>query len=313
MKVDFLNQSEKSEVIKSLYNFYGVEVSNFEEIPVGEESTSFKVVTKDGKEYFAKHCSKTNVIKHIELANSLLIELSKLNIDFVVPPVVKDHRTSFDVLGGKLYLYPYIKGDVVRMDNDKFPADLVNTLMSMLVQLFKITHSISTKLPVEDYYSDYNKRFYTLLKVSPVYNKAIFLQIFNANKEKIEELIIKYEKLGSTLKSRNIPNVLTHGDVTGLNFINARDKLYLTDWDGAMLAPAERDLNFLVSNPNFSIENYLKETGKPNYRGDVKDYYGIRWALDSILGNLKVLATTKLNENDIKETADEVDEYVSYY
>ncbi|EKE00071.1 MAG: spectinomycin phosphotransferase [uncultured bacterium] len=234
-------------------------------------------------------------------------------MDFVVSAIVKESRTSFDVLGGKLYLYPYINGDVVKMDNDKFPKDMVNTLTEILIKLHKVTPSINTQLPVEDYTSDNRRRFNLLLASNPLYNSNIFLQTLTERKEKIDELITKYENLGNTLKLQNIQNILTHGDVTGLNFINTGEKLYLTDWDGAMLAPPERDLNFLVSNPNFSIEHYLQETGKVEYREDIKDYYGMRWSLDSILCNLEVLASIELKKNDIKEIIDEIDKYINYY
>lgn len=309
----FLTDTEKGEIISTISKFYDLEVLEYEEIPVGEESTSFKITTKNGSKFFVKHCTRAPVIRNIEITNILLIELKKLGVNFVVAPIVKNSRTSFDILGGKLYMYPYIEGTVVRMGNHMFPKELVERLTEILIVLYRISPKITTKIPVEDYSSNNNQRLTGLLTLKPSNNIELFKQILDDNKIKIEEIVGLYETLGNTLKNENIPLVLTHGDVTGLNLIRNEDSLYLTDWDGAMLAPAERDLNFLVDNPNFSIEAYLQKTGKSEYRKDIKKYYGLRWSLDSILGNLEILASTSLYPEAIKETVEGIEEYLSYY
>jgi len=312
MKLAFITQFEKDELINAIAKIYNLEISAYKEIPVGEESTSFMITTIEGSKFFAKHCTKDFAIKHIETANNLLIELKQLGVAFVVSPVMKNSQTSFDILGGKLYLYPYIEGNVVRMSNDEFPKELLEKLTKMLTTLYKLSTKITTKLPKEEYLSTNSFRFAKLLKMQPVNNKEVFNKIITDSKFKLEEIVHSYEDLGVRLKSENIPNYLTHGDVTGLNIIQGKDGLFLTDWDGVMFAPTERDLMFLVSNENFDMGSFLKETGKREYRKDIVDYYSMQWALDSIFENFEVLANNNLDSEGLKSTVAEIEMYLGW-
>ena len=87
----------------------------------------------------------------------------------------------------------------------------------------------------------------------------------------------------------------------------------MVDWDGAMLAPRERDLNFLYDNPNFSLAKYAQLSGYQNFDLQMKEYYGRQWALDSIIGNFESLLRNSKSKVDENEYLEEIEKYLGYY
>ena len=134
--------------------------------------------------------------------------------------------------------------------------------------------------------------------------------ILESNEILIRKLITEHTKLGDFYKN-NKPNlVLTHGDITGRNIILAEDSLKLVDWDGALISPPERDLNFLLDNPYFAVDKYLRKMGMDRYDPKLKEYYGQQWALGSTIGNLENLLKMDLTPEDQAEYIDEAKEYL---
>lgn len=312
MKYD--NQNINQSVADGLKKNYGIALESIEFKPVGEESHSYLVISRNGKKYFAKYCEKANVIKNIDLVNQLLVQLR--NLDFVVPPIDVNGATSFKVLSGKIYVYPFIDGQIVTLGNGEFDRFLVNELLEIMVKIHSSKDQIMVDLPVENFENDFLSDFQRLLTLrAKTGNKrgnetASFIE---SGKTTINKLINDHTKLGNYYKSNKPIFVLTHGDITGRNIIMAKDGLKLVDWDGAMIAPPERDLNFLLDNPHFSVNKYLKKMGLKSYDPKLKEYYGQQWALGSIIGNLENLLTLDLNPEDHDEYLNEAKEYLSYY
>ncbi|GLZ77026.1 hypothetical protein Afil01_18330 [Actinorhabdospora filicis] len=67
--------------------------------------------------------------------------------------------------------------------------------------------------------------------------------VWRANSARILAAADRTEKLAATL-DRDVPYVLTHGDPHLGNVIQDERGVWLIDWDGAAMAPAERDLSF---------------------------------------------------------------------
>ena len=309
MKYD--SQRTKQSVIDALKKYYGVTLKSMDFKPVGEESYSYLAIDFNGNKYFVKHCERANVTKNIDLVNQLLVQLKDFN--FVVPPIDVQGKTSFSVLTGKIYVYPYIDGEIITIGNDKFEKELVDKLLDIMVKIHSSKDRITVNLPVENFKNDFLTDFEKLL-VLLAGNKdktgSEVASILESNEILIRKLITEHTKLGDFYKN-NKPNlVLTHGDITGRNIILAEDSLKLVDWDGVMIAPSERDLNFLLDNPHFSIDEYLRKMGMDRYDPKLKEYYGQQWALGSTIGNLENLLKMDLTPEDQAEYIDEAKEYL---
>lgn len=300
-------------VLDVLKQTFGFDVVTSTFIPVGEESYAFSVVLNNGNKYFVKYCDKQNIIKSIDMVNNLLLQLK--HFDFVVPPFEINGKTSFEVGKGKIYIYPYIEGLVVHMGNKKFDKKLVDTLTEILVNIHSANPQILADLPKEEFENNYGQRLEQIL-VDKNNNKldqkaALLLENYE---ESIRSIIKNQNQVASEYKQKNLGFVLTHGDVTGLNIIvTNQGNIKLVDWDGAMLTPPERDLNFLLDNPNFSLDKYMQLSGHKHFDLQMKEYYGRQWALDSIIENFESLLSGSESKADNNEYLEEIEDYLSFY
>ncbi|HEV7424692.1 MAG TPA: phosphotransferase, partial [Candidatus Paceibacterota bacterium] len=106
--------------------------------------------------------------------------------------------------------------------------------------------------------------------------------------------------------------VLTHGDITGLNVILSKEGLKLIDWDGAMFAPFEKDLIFLLDNSHFPLDEYLKKMYKKTYNKELINYYGQQWSINTIMDNFEKLLSENINEKEKLESILEIEKYLGY-
>lgn len=300
----------QNEVSQAIQNYYGFNVSSIEFIPVGEESYAYAISTDQGQKYFVKYCEQAEVIKNIAIVNSLLIQLRHL--PFVVAPIEAHGDTAFNILNGKMYVYAYIEGEVVRMGNGKFNKELVEELTKIMSAIHNSAPSVD--LPEESFRNAFSARFEKLLTLATdgVLESDVKQLLLN-NKEVINELIQKHDAISMKYLAEKPRFVLTHGDITGLNLIMSKDGIKLVDWDGAMFAPAERDINFLFDNPHFSIDDYFALTNRSHFEPDLKDYYGQDWALNSIIGNFESILNDGTAKGDKNEYIEEINEYLGYY
>jgi thiamine kinase-like enzyme len=304
--------SIKRNIAKCVEENYRIEIKTIDFIPIGEESYAYVVSDKNKSNYFVKYCAKNNVIKNINITNKLLLKLKHL--DFVVPPIEVNGQTSFSLLNGKLYLFPYITGKNITSGNHEWTKSLTSKIVDMMVKIHNSTNLLNFKLPEEQFKNRFTERLNRLLdsiKSKSISDKEIS-EFLAKNKTLIRNTITQHAKLGDKYRNSDTQFVLTHGDITGLNIIDTGTSLKLVDWDGAMLAPAERDINFFSSNPHFSIDRYLKKTSNYQYNQELVDYYGQQWTLDSIVGNFEMLLSEQSKYIDRKESIDEIKEYLSY-
>lgn len=308
MKYD--NNSIRQKVFSAVEKNYSLKIATFEFIPVGEDSYAYILQDSSDNKYFVKYSDASFVVTNIDTVNNLLQELR--HFDFVVPPIQVDGKNSFPVSEGRVYVYPYLEGQVIHMGNDKFDRDLVSKLTNIIVKIHLATDSVSIDLPREDFTNLFKERLDILAK-KLVNGDSEVKNLFKDNESVIREVIQQHTDLGQKYKKQKPDLVLTHGDVTGLNIIVNNDGIKLVDWDEAMFAPKERDLNFLYDNPYFSLEEYLQKAGKSNFDPDLKKYYGQKWALNSILGNFENLLETGSSDEDKKEYIEEIEEYLNYY
>lgn len=296
----------KGKILEGLKENYHLNSSSIRFIPVGEESYCYVVTDKENIKFFVKYCARPKVVKSIDLVNQLLLELG--SFDFVVPPVITNGQTSFPLLQGKIYVYPYIDGQVMNIPNEQFSQELVTQLLGIMVKIH--TAKIDVDLPKENFANNFLSEFEQVK--SNAQNSEV-KKLLEENEQLIREIIKRHTALGEKYQHSKPEFVLTHGDITGLNIIKTDDGLKLTDWDGAMFAPPERDINFLFDVPNFSIDEYLRRAGKNSIDPQLREYYGLQWSLDSIIDNFGKLTDASLNVKDKADCIEEIEQYIGYY
>lgn len=300
------------EIIEShLISVYAITPIEMTFIPVGEESTSYKVKT-DKNEYVVKFNQDTSSQEQTEKTHALLLELAENS--FIIPPVQTSLGTTVhEVENGYISVFPFVKGPLVVEENPDFHQELVEKLVEICVLLQSKTSSIQTQLPTEDFNENYQQAFEEVMKQAHIQTEKRFSKVTLQYERKIQELIEGFSKLSIHYKKNKPALVITHGDLTGLNIIQVPGDIKLLDWDGCMLAPKERDLMFLNDSSFFNKEEYLQKINETNIDEQLITYYKLRWALDSIVTNLHELAIQNFAEIDEKVKLAEVVEYVSYY
>lgn len=304
---DFNIQNEVTQAFQKYYSFKAISI---EFIPVGEVSYAYIVSTDQGSQYFVKYTEQHDVIININRVNKLLTQLRQF--PFVVPPVESNYQNSFDVMNGKISVYPYIEGEVIRMGNRKFDQDLVKELTKIMASIH--VSETSVDLPKESFENNFAQRLENLLMLATKGELEEDLRLLLLdNEEVIRDLIIKHNVLSNKYLQIKPRFVLTHGDVTGLNVIRSTDGIKLVDWDNAMFAPAERDINFLFDNQYFSIDEYFALTHQSHFEPELKEYYGQDWSLNSIIGNFESILNQGRAKVDRNEYIEEINEYLDYY
>ena len=280
-------------------------------LPIGEESTSFKV-TSGNTTYIVKWSEDTKQTQNMYLVHHLLQELS--HFPFIVAPVqTPSGQTIIEMEEGYISVFPFIEGNVVDMPNEKFSKDVVKEITEIVIQIHNASSSLKTELPKETFNTTFETVFMNLLAESEKNKKTTYAPIVLHNKEKIQKLIDENMRHNEYYKQYKPHFVLTHGDITGLNFIQSKKGLVLIDWDDSIFAPKERDLPFLVCNKHFNLDYFIEKTGGTKYEKDLNDYYSLHWSLNSIVLGLQDLATQDVGEKDIQEKVREIHEYLGYY
>ena len=109
--------------------------------------------------------------------------------------------------------------------------------------------------------------------------------------DRIAGLPAAAEELGTALRARPAPLVLCHGDAHAHNLLVAGGGLWLVDWDGAVLAPPERDLMFVVEGVLADAlvgpaeqAGFFAGYGRREVDPAHLAYYRCAWALEDLAG-----------------------------
>ena len=105
----------------------------------------------------------------------------------------------------------------------------------------------------------------------------------------IHRVVQRADDLGRRLRRKSIASVLCHADLHTWNvLVDARQQLWLIDWDETILAPKERDLMFAVGGiggdsvtPN-STACFLQGYGLAEVDSTALAYYRYAWAVQDI-------------------------------
>jgi thiamine kinase-like enzyme len=254
----------QNKILPVLQEYYAYTVVSIEFMRVGGESYAYLVITNDNMKYLVKYCDRRNVLENIDCVNELLLQLKKL--EFVVPPIVANGQTSYNVGVGKISVYPYIDGTTVQQANSQFDSDLVEKLTEIMASIHNATPSVPVQIPRETFRNDFLERFEKIWQAGNDGKiDSDVMALLTDNERAVRKLIGKYDLLSGKYKDITQDFVLTHGDITGLNIILSMGCIKLVDWDGAMFSPPERDINFLSDNPHFDVNRYLMLTRRTKY------------------------------------------------
>lgn len=272
-------------VRQALIDNYAIELVNLVKVPAGEESISWKVETASDKTYFAKYCAVPNSIANLDKVSKFL-HFASTKLGFVVPPILTlDGVESVVLNSGKLYLYPFIDGQMWQVLNHEMSQEQQAWFSGCLVALHNYyqKNSQHIHLPQETFTPWFRQRY-------EQFESFVWSQLSPDQEMQIWKMLVAFEKLALKYQSYKHFTV-THGDLHGRNILDAKDQVYLVDWDGVMLAPIERDLNAFNENTQMLRKVCTKIGHKLN--PELVCYYNYYWVLSEIIWEMEVLEKPK--------------------
>ncbi len=241
-------QDEK--ITECLKDQYGMQTVRVGFLPLGadHDTAVYKVITDKGFVLFIK--------LRRGAFHEALVAIPRLLYDQGVSQVIPskltvDRKLWVGLDGYSLIVYPYIEGQTGfdKGLSDKqwsefgqalrniHNADIPNHLLNLLS---KETFSPEWREIVKRYLDRIESENFT----EPT--AAKLAEFIKTKKTEIVSLIKRADQLGLKLLSQPHEFVLCHADMHGGNIlIDAKDNLYIVDWDTLTLAPKERDLMFI--------------------------------------------------------------------
>ncbi len=113
---------------------------------------------------------------------------------------------------------------------------------------------------------------------------------WRARRDVIDALVERADRLGRRLAGESFPLVLCHADLHTWNVLVAADqRIWIVDWDEAVLAPRERDLFFVVGGgighglvrPD-DTDRFFQGYGRVDVDPRLLAYYRCAWAVQDI-------------------------------
>jgi spectinomycin phosphotransferase len=116
--------------------------------------------------------------------------------------------------------------------------------------------------------------------------KVELREIILPRRRAILDLLTRLHELGDIARALHPPLVLVHTDMTPNNILRTpQGELFIVDWEGVMLAPAEHDL-IIFAGEGFAtlLSEYYRLAGKPRLHPELFAYYFYRRNLEDITG-----------------------------
>jgi len=229
------NQTKRNNAyITRLSNFirreYSLDVTSLAPASRGFYGETWRMEAS-GSSFFLKLVYFTAHQGVYERSFPVIEHLCNHGIDFIsriVKTADKRLFTRFD--GAVLGLFEWIDGKNVETDETKIPE------FDMLARVYAVPIS-GINIPREDFAGISADGFFEQWSAT---TDARINSLLEKNRAMLEYRAQRLSYFAGLCRGDDSHFYITHSDAGG-NFIVAKDKYYIVDWDGAILAPPERD------------------------------------------------------------------------
>jgi spectinomycin phosphotransferase len=275
---------------------YGVRLVSLVDVRGGADAgaTLRRGETADGRSYAVK-LSRSGLAVGLRVS----AHLAAAGLRGVPAPLVTvDGQLWTDLDGAQLSVVPWVAGrSAVAGGLDAGQWRSFGALLAGVHEA-AVPAAVRATLPTEDYRPVAGPAVRVLgerIRTEPVPGDELARELAAAWRSAADRIAIlpaAAEELGAQLRGRPAPLVLCHGDAHTANLLVAdTGELWLIDWDGAVLAPRERDLMFVVEGvlADALVRPDEQTHFFAGYGGAAVDpvhlaYYRCAWALEDLAG-----------------------------
>lgn len=306
-----------SEAIRSRY---GMVVNDLEFIPVGFVAACYSFADATGDRFFLKIWSDTGAARATASRRDTVLLLTRALrdrqiLDRVPHPLVSLDGRLWEPLDDAAFaVFPFLPGQPP-------PAELTDDLRAELARdmatLHAATGDLVDVLPPKDTFgmpfADLIRRDLRDLAGIGSWQRP-GLQALKAailpRSGDITSQLARLRTLQRTVRSLPSPMVLCHTDLGGGNLLVDDGRLYLLDWDEAVVAPPEYDLKEAYDT-GFSqfLEVYTASGGASPLSLDRFAFYLLRRYLEDLSARLHVILRENITEEQDTDALDGIEAY----
>jgi len=281
-------------IIDCLQTSFGFTVTQLEFLPIGNDPTAwvYKVSTAADL-YFLKVKQGHLALKSVYVPHALY----QSGITQIVTPIPNragELWTGIPLSNYKLILYPYIDG---RSGMEVGLSDAQWTELGTILRQIHRTNlhpQIDTFVGRESFIPNTNWTTVTIQAIEPKLSQTSFndsyeaelAAFWNEHAEEIKRIVNRTHELGQLVNARSLPFVICHADIHTANMlVDVQGQLFIVDWDGAIFAPKERDLMFIIGEKDKTSPHeraFLEGYGATEIDWQAMAYYRYEWVVQEI-------------------------------
>jgi spectinomycin phosphotransferase len=275
---------EDNEIIGALKRDYGFEVTSVSFLPIGNASNTwiYSVIAPQGK-YFLK--LKKGGFDEASIQVSCYLHDN--GIDTVLAPLSTQKNSLWGAYGEyTLILFSYIEATTAS------EAGLSEEQWKTFGQALGAIHAINLpddligRLKKETFDSEAWPLIEKLHQRVDAGNfrdtsESAFSDFWNQKRATITKILKHAKNTGQQILRNPPQSVVCHTDIHLANvLVGTGGKIYLVDWDAAVLAPKERDLMFILGLDRAPL--FFEGYGKADINELVLQYYRCDWVLQEL-------------------------------
>lgn len=241
----------------TLVDHWGIHPSSISFLPLGFDldATVYDVVAVDGARLFLKFRAHWDrrafpVSESGQLVARALVDAGVSEV--VAPLPTRAGGLWAETALGTAILYPFVDGESAMADGMSDAHWVAFGRALRAVHDASLAPDLAAELPVEAFTlpAAVLVREVDAELDGPLLfddTSSDFARRWHSHRDRIHAALARAEALGRDLRSRCLPRVLCHGDIHAANVLAGHDgRIHMVDWDGPLLAPAERDLILIV-------------------------------------------------------------------
>jgi spectinomycin phosphotransferase len=241
-------------LVAALRRDYGLSASAVRFIPVGETAWCYQVTDEQGGRWFLK-LGRPDATEPARADFALRLGRALADLGLPVPrPQAAQGGALWSWLRGlRLALFEFVDGEPLS-DQDLSAAGLTDLVASLTAAIHGATRALPAPVPFTETFevwADGLRRCLAELEPSARLDDGLVAEARELVWPQRAALLGMQEQvqaLGDAARAQPRELVLCHGDLYGDNLlVDGTGRVWLVDWDGAVLAPRERDLALFTS------------------------------------------------------------------
>jgi spectinomycin phosphotransferase len=289
---------DRAALAAALHRGYGLTASVVRFVPAGETAWCYQVTDERGGRWFLK-LGRPGAIEgaRAEFALQLCDALAGLGLAVPRPRPTQTGELWSWLDGLRVAVFELIDGQRLSDQDLRIPG-VVGQTAHLVASVHAATPALAVPVPFVETFEVWTEGLHRCLAELQPDASAGGLRgearaVVWPQRGALLAMQERLWALGAAARSRPTERVLCHGDLIGDNLLADRGgRLWAVDWDGAALAPRERDLA-LFAGPGFErfLDDYEADTGTQDLDPDLVAFFLLRRNLDDLVDWLGAVLT----------------------